>query len=82
MPHIWWSRKQLVFILAFVSLACVIAIAAAGLVFPEPLRGVEIGPDWQCTRLAFVFTVCRPVPQPDRAIARVAREPVCRRPRA
>jgi hypothetical protein len=80
MSHNWWTRKHLVFTLAFVSLACVIALVAAGLT--EPSQGAEIGPDWQCGRLAFVFTICRPVSQADHAIARVAREPVCRRPRA
>ncbi|SHM36941.1 hypothetical protein [Bradyrhizobium lablabi] len=82
MPHIWWTRKHLVFTLALVSLVCVIALVAAGLTYSEPFPAAEIGPDWQCTRLAFVFTVCSPVSQADRALARVTREPVCRRPRA
>ena len=82
MPHNWWTRKHIVFTLAFVSLACVIALVAAGLTFPGPLPGDQIGPDWQCSRLAFVFTICSRVTQADREIARVAREPVCRRPRA
>jgi hypothetical protein len=79
MPHDWWTRKHLIFMFAFVSLACVVALVAAGLT--EPFPGVEIGPDWQCSRLAFVFTVCSPVSQADRAFARVSRERVCRRPR-
>jgi di/tricarboxylate transporter len=78
MPHDRWTRKRLVFILAFV----VITLVAAGLAFPEPFPGAEIGPEWQCSRVAFVFTICNRVSQADRAIARVAREPVCRRPRA
>jgi di/tricarboxylate transporter len=78
MPRDWWIRKRLVFILAFV----VITLVAAGLAFPEPFPGAEIGPEWQCSRVAFVFTICNRVSQADRAIARVAREPVCRRPRA
>ena len=78
MPHDRWTRKRLVFILAFV----VITLVAAGLAFPEPFPGAEIGPEWQCSRVAFVFTICSRVSQADRAIARVAREPVCRRPRA
>jgi hypothetical protein len=81
MPHDWWTRKYLVFILAFVSLACVVALVAAGLTFSEPFPAAEIGPDWQCSRLAFVFTVCSRVSQADRALVRVAREPVCRQPR-
>src|SRR5882757_5002029 len=47
MPRDWWIRKRLVFILAFVSLACVITLVAAGLAFPEPFPGAEIGPEWQ-----------------------------------
>jgi hypothetical protein len=82
MPHDWWTRKRLVFILAFVSLACVVSLVAAGLTFPEPVQSAELGPQWQCSRLAFVFTICSRVSEIEAAIVRVAREPVCRRPRA
>ena len=82
MPHNWWTRKHLVFMLALVSLACVFAFVAVGLIFPEPFPAAEIGPDWQCSRLAFVFTICSRVPQVDRALARAAREPLCRGRRA
>lgn len=76
----WWPRKHLAFILAFVSLTCILALAAAGLAFSEPPFPVaEIGPNWQCSRLAFVFTVCNPVSPEARPLAR-AKEP-CRRPR-
>ena len=77
MPRDWWIRKRLVFILAFV----VITLVAAGLAFPEPFPGAEIGPEWQCSRVAFVFTICSRVPEIEGAIVRVAREPGCRRPR-
>jgi len=82
MPHNWWTRKRLVLILAFVSLACVVSLVAAGLTVAEPLPGTEIGPHWHCSRLAFVFTVCSRVSQAEPTLARVAKEPVCRRPRA
>jgi hypothetical protein len=82
MPHNWWTRKHLVFILAFVSFACVIAFVAAGLAAPEPFQSAALGPHWQCSRLAFVFTICSRVSEAERAIVRVAREPVCRRPPA
>jgi hypothetical protein len=81
MPHHWWTRKQLVFMLAFVSLACFVALVAIGLALPEPFPAAEIGPDWRCSRLAFVFTICSRVSQVERAIVRVVREPACRRPR-
>ncbi|SDP48762.1 hypothetical protein [Afipia sp. GAS231] len=79
MPHNWWTRKHLVFTLALISLACVAALVAIGLTSPEPVQSATLGPEWQCSRLAFVFTICRRVSQADRAIVRVARE--CRRPR-
>jgi hypothetical protein len=82
MPHNWWNRKQLVFALALVSFACVIALVAAGLAGPEPLQSAALGPHWQCSRLAFVFTICSRVSEAERTTVRVAREPECRQPRA
>jgi hypothetical protein len=81
MPHNWWTRKHLVFTLALVSLACVAAALAIGLNSPDPLQSAALGPQWQCSRLAFVFTICSRVPEIERAIVRVARQPACRRPR-
>jgi len=80
MAHNRWPRKHLAFILALVSLVCVLALAAAGLAFAEPPFPVaEMGPNWQCSRLAFVFTVCNPISPEARRLAR-AKEP-CRKPR-
>ena len=81
MPHNWWTRKHLVFMLAIVSLVCVAAVVAIGLASPEPVQSAVLGPQWQCSRLAFVFTICSRVPEIEGAIVRVAREPGCRRPR-
>ena len=81
MPHNWWARKHLVFTLALVSLACVAAAVAIGLGAPEPVHSAALGPQWQCSRLAFVFTICSRVSELERAIVRVAREPACRRGR-
>ena len=52
MPHYWWTRKNLV-------LAAVAALAFAGFIMigvsdPEPAAGAALGPDWHCSRLAFV----------------------------
>lgn len=82
MPHHWWTRKHLVFTLALVLLACTAAAAAMGLGSPEPAQGAALGPQWQCSRLAFVFTICSRVSEIERAIVRVTRQPACRRPRA
>ena len=53
-----WTAKNLVFVVAIVSLACVAAFVAIGLVYPEPVSSAALGPDWQCSRLAFVWTTC------------------------
>ena len=58
MPHNWWTRKTLVLAAATVALACVIGFAAIGVSYPEPVASATLGPDWQCSRLAFVFTTC------------------------
>ncbi len=82
MPHHWWTRKRLVFTLALVSLACIAAAVVMGLGSPEPAQSAALGPQWQCSRLAFVFTICSRVSEIERAIVRVARQPACQRPRA
>lgn len=79
MNHHWW--KRFVFAAAIASLACV-AIVAIGLAYPEPVSSAELGPDWQCSRLAFVWTTCIRLKRAQSAsVVRLAREPVCQRPR-
>jgi len=68
--------------LALVSLACIAAMVGIGLVSPEPVQSATLGPQWQCSRLAFVFTICSRVSEIERAIVRAAGQPACRRPRA
>jgi hypothetical protein len=58
-----WNRKQLAFTAAIVLLACAVAALAVGLVYPGPVTAGALGPDWQCSRLAFVFTICSRVAQ-------------------
>jgi hypothetical protein len=68
--------------LALVSLACIAAMVGIGLVSPEPVQSATLGPQWQCSRLAFVFTICSRVSEIERAIVRAAGQPASRRPRA
>lgn len=81
MPRTQWTRKRLVFTLALVSLACIAAVVGIGLVSPEPVQSAALGPHWQCSRLAFVFTICSRVSELERAIVRTAGAPTCRRRR-
>lgn len=81
MPHNWWTRKSLVLAVAAVALACAIGFAATGLSHPEPVASAALGPDWQCSRLAFVFTTCSRVKNSQAEPVRLAKIPVCARQR-
>jgi hypothetical protein len=41
-----------------VTLVGVATAMAIGLTHPEPVPSGALGPDWQCARLALVFTSC------------------------
>ena len=76
MIHNSWTPKSLIFAAAIASLACV---AVIGLAYPEPVSSAGLGPDWQCSRLAFVWTTCSRVKQAKAVSVRVAKEPGCGR---
>ncbi|MCK1517160.1 hypothetical protein IVB22_32585 [Bradyrhizobium sp. 190] len=76
MPHNWWTRKYLVLVAAAVALAFFVVI---GVSYPEPAASAALGPDWQCSRLAFVFTTCSRVKHSQSMAVRVAKIPVCGR---
>lgn len=40
------------------TLVATMTAVAMGLTFSEPVPSGALGPDWQCTRIAFVFTSC------------------------
>ena len=79
MPHNWWTRKTLVAAAAVVVIACAIGFAAAGLSHPEPVASAALGPDWQCSRLAFLFTTCSRVKNSQAAPVHVVKIPGCGR---
>lgn len=57
-PH-FWTRRILLLSVAVVTLAAVAAAFSIGLAYPEPVSSAALGPNWQCTRLAFVVTSCK-----------------------
>ena len=79
MIHHRWTPRSLVLAAAIVLFACVAGAAATGLVRPEPVASAALGPDWQCSRLAFVWTTCSRAKHAQSASVRLAGEPVCRR---
>jgi hypothetical protein len=78
MIHNWWNPKGFIFAAAIAALACVAVMVGIGLAYPEPVSSAALGPDWQCSRLAFVWTTCRPK-HARAASVHLASEPACRR---
>jgi hypothetical protein len=72
-----WTRKGLMLSVAIVTLAAIAAALSIGLAYPEPVSSAALGPDWQCTRLAFVLTTCRRLVGAKAANAR--KDPACPR---
>ena len=60
-----------------VTLAAV--TAAAAMMYPESVPSGALGPDWQCTRTAFVFTSCSRVVRFKTAAAEAGKAPACPR---
>jgi hypothetical protein len=78
MPHDWWTRKNLALIAAVIALAFT-GFIMIGLSHPEPAASAALGPDWHCSRLAFVFTSCSRVRDSRLTAVRLAKIPVCGR---
>ena len=68
---------------AFVVVAMLVAVSAAvamGLSYSEPVASGALGPDWQCARLAFVFTSCTRVVRLKTAAVEESKSAACQRP--
>lgn len=80
MTSSFWTHKGLALSVAGGTLAAVAVAVSIALAYPEPVSSAALGPDWQCTRLAFVFTTCSRVVRTKSAIAGSAEDPACSRP--
>jgi hypothetical protein len=76
MSHNPWTRKEIALLAAVVTFAAVLSIGLA-----DPVPHAALGPEWQCSRLAFVFTTCTRIQNAVTASVPVRKEPACRRPR-
>jgi hypothetical protein len=75
------NHKGLALVAATATVACVVALLSIALAFPEPISSAALGPDWQCSRIAFVFTTCTRLQHAESAAVRVPKEQVCRKSR-
>ena len=78
----WWTPKAS-FSPRRCFVACVAAGVAIGLAYPEPVSNAALGPDWQCSRVAYVWTTCSRLTHAQSASVRLAGETAaCKRPRS
>jgi hypothetical protein len=82
MPQNLWTRKDIVRVAAIVAVGCVVAVLAIGLAYPEPVPHAALGPDWQCSRIALVWTTCHRVQPAASGSVRVNRRSGCPRTQA
>lgn len=68
--------------IAAVTLIAATAALAFGMTQSDPVSSGMLGPDWQCTRLALVFTSCTRIGVAKAASAAGARKLCLRRPLA
>jgi hypothetical protein len=81
MFHNLSTLKDIARVAAIVSLGCVAAVLAITLAYPESISNAALGPDWECSRVAFVWTTCTRVQRAASASVRGPKEPACPRPR-
>lgn len=79
MMSLSWLPKRLAVSVAVVMLFAVAAAVAFALAYPEPVSSGALGPDWQCTRLALVFTTCTRVAAANPTSLAEIKGPPCRR---
>ena len=72
-------RRHVVASVMVAALVGLTAAVAIGLTYPEPVPSGALGPDWQCTRLAFVLTSCTRVVRLKTAATESGTASSCRR---
>lgn len=69
-----WSRRGFAWLAAIAAIGIGAAVLAAGSASQETLAGAALGPDWQCSRIAFVMTSCTRTEPANSERARVRQE--------
>ncbi|MBR0797593.1 hypothetical protein JQ615_19580 [Bradyrhizobium jicamae] len=59
-----WSRKGAALAAAVALCVCMLSFVMFSLASPAPISVAALGPDWQCSRVAFVLTSCTHVGRP------------------
>ena len=72
-----WTRKGVALAAAFVVFACVAVLVTLNATSPEPVASAALCPEWQCSRLAFMFTTCSRIGEVEAATIRVRKKEPC-----
>ena len=75
-----WIRK-FAFIGGAVMLAGAAALLSIALASPEQISSAALGPEWQCTRTAFVWTSCSRISHIDSVVQSARKDAPCPRRR-
>jgi hypothetical protein len=74
MLHKPWTWKGIALVSALALAGSVVTVLSVGLASPEPVSSAALGPEWQCSRFAFILTTCTRIGQVERAALRVRKE--------
>ncbi|MEN3348233.1 MAG: hypothetical protein V7632_1868 [Bradyrhizobium sp.] len=53
-----WSGKGVALAAAVAASAVLLAVLSYAMASPEAVSSAALGPEWQCSRVAFVLTTC------------------------
>lgn len=71
-----WIRK-FAFIGGAVMLAGVAALLSVALAYPKPISSAALGPEWQCTQTALVWTSCSRISQTEPVVQSARKDAPC-----
>ena len=77
MLHRLWTWKGITLAGALAAAGCAVTVLSIGLASPQPVSSAALGPEWQCSRFAFVLTTCTRIEQAERAALRVRKDADC-----
>jgi hypothetical protein len=71
-----WIRK-FAFIGGAVMLAGAAAVLSVALASPKPVSSAALGPEWQCTRTAFLWTSCSRISSAEPVVQSARKDAPC-----
>ena len=74
MLHSLWTWKGIALVGTLAAAGAVVTVLSVGLASPESVSSAELGPEWRCSRVAFILTTCTPIGQSERAALRARKE--------